>query len=263
MQQRIDYTVALVEEAGKQLLEIMKVGLEIETKSALNDFVTNADKLTERFLIEGINRAYKDQDFLTEEKTTAYAGFDDLWIIDPIDGTTNFIFEQRNFAISIAYYSQKKPIFGIVYDVVGQDLFLGIVGDGAYLNGEKIEALDPQKKLHESILFGDLYSLSLFEGDAQALREEIVAHRYLGAASLEICGVAINRHQAYISRNLKVWDVAAAVIVLACAQGTWFFGGLDDDIYYNDDDGVFISAANSTIKDSLKNLMHAEHVAKK
>ena len=136
--------------------------ISIETKANSSDFVTNVDKSTEVFLVEGIKAAFADQDFLTEEDTTPRVDSDELWIIDPIDGTTNFIYQKKNFAISIAYYHREKPVFGIVYDVMADKMFLGITGKGSYLNGEKLKRLI-KANFKESILYGDLYSLSMFE----------------------------------------------------------------------------------------------------
>ena len=251
MREKIDFTVQLVKEAGENIKVLMSEGIAIDTKSADNDFVTNVDKATEVYLVEGIKKRFSNQDFLTEEKVVATEGLDDLWVIDPIDGTTNFIYQQKNFALSIAFYYQKKPVFGIVYDVMADELFLGIKGEGAFLNGEKLPMLDQNTKLIDSLLYGDLYSLTMFKDEPEEFRKNFVAHRYLGAASIEICGLAINRHQVYMSKNLKVWDVAAGAIILNEVGGHFSFDGLIDDIYYNDDDGEWISCINDTILNEL------------
>lgn len=252
MKERIEFTKNLVKDAGANIRKLMENKIEIETKANHADFVTNVDKQTEIFLVEAIKKQYKDQDFLTEEDTTPRQESDELWIIDPIDGTTNFIFQQKNFAISIAYYYKRKPLFGIVYDVMADKMFVGITGQGAYLNDERLEVTDQDRNLKQSLVYGDLFSLTLFPKGTEHLRQELVSHRYLGAASIEICMVAEKQAQAYISKNLKVWDVAAGVIVLKEAGGTFFFGGHEDDIYYNDEDGVFISAQNMTIKNEIQ-----------
>ena len=255
MKAKIDYTVDLVLEAGENIKRLMNDNISIETKANSSDFVTNVDKSTEVFLVEGIKAAFADQDFLTEEDTTPRVDSDELWIIDPIDGTTNFIYQKKNFAISIAYYHKKQPIFGIVYDVMADKVFLGITNEGAYLNGEKLPKVNQDRTLKESILYGDLYSLSMFEKSPEDLRKELVSHRYLGAASLEICAVAENQAQAYISRNLKVWDVAAGVIILNEVGGSYYFGGHDNALFFDDSDGVFLSSQNKNIENDIKSLM--------
>ena len=255
MQDKIDFTLEIVKAAGLRIKEMMADGIEIQTKANHADFVTNVDKATEIFLVSAIQQKYPNQDFLTEENTTPRSESDDLWIIDPIDGTTNFIYQQKNFGISIAFYHKRKPVFGIVYDVMADKMFLGIKGEGAFLNGVKMRKNDPDRNLKASLLYGDLYSLTMFPKGVLNLRDALVSHRYLGAASLEICAVAENQAQAYISRNLKVWDVAAGVIILNEVGGTYFFGGHEDDIYYNDEDGVFISSQNNIIENEIKALM--------
>lgn len=257
MKNRIDFTQELVKKAGENIKRLMSESVKVETKSADNDFVTNVDKATEVILVEGIKEMYPNDDFLTEEKTVATQGKDDLWIIDPIDGTTNFIFQQKNFAISIAYYYQNKPVFGIVYDVMADELFLGINGEGAFLNGVKLEDLNQDVGLKDAIVYGDLYSLSMFDKDTQALRDEWVAHRYLGAASIEICWVAAGRMQSYISKNLKVWDVAAGVIILNEVKGQYTFGDIHNGIFFNDEDGEFFSTSNQRILNDFKKLRGA------
>jgi len=252
---KIDYTVDLVLQAGENIKRLMNENISIETKANNSDFVTNVDKSTEVFLVEGIKGTFPNQDFLTEENTTPRVDSEDLWIIDPIDGTTNFIYQKKNFAISIAYYHREKPVFGIVYDVMADKMFLGITGKGSYLNGEKLEKVNQKRTLSESILYGDLYSLSMFEKSPKDLRNELVSHRYLGAASLEICAVAENQAQAYISRNLKVWDVAAGVIILNEVGGSYYFGGHDNALFFDDSDGVFLSSQNKNIENDIKSLM--------
>lgn len=258
--ERIEFTVNLVKEAGALIREMIKneTSIEVETKANDSDFVTNVDKQTEVYLVEAIKKKYKHQDFLTEENTTVREVSDDLWIVDPIDGTTNFIFQKKNFGISVAFYHKRKPVFGIVYDVMEDKLFLGISGKGAYLNGVRMKSTNQEIGLKQSLMYGDLYSLTMFPKGLMHLREQLVSHRYLGAASLEICAVAENQAEAYISRNLKVWDIAAGVIILKEAGGTFFFGGHDNDIYFNDEDGVFISAQNKTIKSDIKSNIESE-----
>lgn len=254
-QKRIDFTLDLVKKAGENIRTLMSQDIEIETKSSDSDFVTNVDKQTEIFLVKKIQNEYENQDFLTEENTTPRQDSKQLWIIDPIDGTTNFIFQRKNFAISIAYYEDKKPVFGIVYDVMHDDLYLGITGKGATLNGKKLEVKDPTLNLKNSIVCADYSVLSLFPHGANHFMESVLSQRYLGSAAIEICMVAKGDAHAYVSKSLKVWDVAAGVIILKEAGGTFFFGGHDDAIYLHDKGGVFISAQTQTIKNELENMM--------
>ncbi|RNM30757.1 inositol monophosphatase family protein [Erysipelothrix rhusiopathiae] len=252
MQSKLVFAKQLVYEAGDYVREHMKEELNIDTKSARNDFVTNVDKGTEKFLADRINAKYPNQNFITEEKMVASTGLDNLWIIDPIDGTSNFIFEKRNFAISVGYYEDQKPVFGIVYDVSRDEMYVGVNGDGAYLNDRKLPMLSQTITLMDSVVYSDTKTLELMFGDAVKAHDEFMSVRYMGAASLEICGVAAGRHQVYLSRRLKVWDIAAATIILEAVGGALTYDTCDNKIIFEDKNFEFMCASNPTVIQELK-----------
>lgn len=175
------------------------------------------DKENEEFLVSRIHEKFPEDVFITEESTVAPVEGDKCWIIDPIDGTLNFITEKKNYAISIAYYELGNPVFGMVYDVYEDMLYLGIAGKGAYLNNEKIEISAP-KNLEHSILDVNLKSSekikSLVNVDITELCSDSMEHRHLGCASLRLCDIAMNKIHVYISAKLAVWDYAAGNIIL-------------------------------------------------
>lgn len=252
MKERIEFTLDLVRQAAENVKKLMQEEVHIDTKSARDDFVTNVDKQTEMFLVEGIKAAFKNQDFITEEKVIATKGLDDVWIIDPIDGTTNFIYERRNFGISVAFYHKKQPVFGIVYDVMGDEMFLGIKGEGAFVNGRKLPMLNQELRLKDAIVYSDVDTLLQFGPD---FKKEIISHRYLGSAALEICGVAANRFQVYAARFMRVWDVAAASIILKEVGGSFEYGGLDNEIHFSDENGEWYCGSNDPLLCELKAYM--------
>ncbi len=112
--EKLEFTKNLVLELGVYIRSILDNQLEITSKSSKHDFVTNVDKEVERRIIQSITSKYENQDFITEEKTVKTQGLRQVWIIDPIDGTMNFIVQKKNFAISIAYYEDSNPLFGLV-----------------------------------------------------------------------------------------------------------------------------------------------------
>lgn len=252
MNERIEFTKDLVRKAAENVKRLMSEDVKIDTKSARNDFVTNVDKQTEVFLVEGIKAKYENQDFITEEKMVETQGLDDVWIIDPIDGTTNFIYEKRHFGISIAYYHKKVAVFGIVYDVMADEMFLGIKGQGAYLDDKKIDMLSKDLRVSDSIVYSDVDTLEKFNSN---FRKDIISHRYMGSAALEICGVAANRFQVYAARVLKVWDVAAASIILSEVGGAYEFGGLDNAIHFTNETSEWYCGSNSELLKELKAYM--------
>ncbi len=252
---KLEFTKTLVKKAGQNILSMMNEQLEIDTKDHATDFVTSADKETEMFLVSAIQKEYNNQSFLTEENTAPSTESDELWIIDPIDGTANFIYQKNVFAISIAYYEKKKPVFGIVYDVIRDRMFVGVSGEGAYLNDVRITIKDKTQGLENSIYHADLESLSMLKIEATSLNAVLGKHRYLGSAALEICMLANNEAHGYMVKSAKVWDVAAAVIVLKEAGGYFIFGGLDDEVYFTDETGYFIASANKRIHEDTKNII--------
>ncbi|CAM3579351.1 inositol monophosphatase family protein [Erysipelothrix anatis] len=245
---KLEFTKELVRDTGRLIQSLMSQNLNIDTKQNAHDFVTNVDKQAEEFMVAAIQAMYPDQGFITEEKMIDNEVKHDMWIIDPIDGTTNFIFQKRNFAISVGYYEDGQPQFGIVYDVVGDEMYVGITGEGSYLNEQKLEPLDPKVVLKDAIVNADNRMFKTFKVD---LDEHIMVQRYLGSAALEIIAVAAGRTNSYMSRRLKPWDIAAAVIILKEVGGTWYFGEHHDAIAYADKHEVFMSGSNATILESL------------
>ena len=144
--------------------------------------------------------------------------------MDPIDGTTNFVSRHRDFAISLAYYHRQQPVFGIVYDVMRDELFLGVHGKGAWKNGERMAQLR-KKEARECILDAGLHVLGYIKrtygSDPLTMQDEFRAHRYLGCASLSIVQIAQGLSDLYLSAHVKCWDYAAAAIILEEVQGAY------------------------------------------
>lgn len=181
-----------------------------------DNIVTDLDILVQNTLIKSLTEAFDDTHVLGEE-SEEHTFSDKMWIIDPIDGTKNFFRRREDFAISIAYYEYEKPIFGFVYDVVKNDLYLGITGQGAYLNKVKIEQL-PIRSMNQSVLdmnLKTLYTLQeKYNANVKLLSQQVFAHRNIGSAAISMCQIARGLHDIYISSHLKIWDFAASRIVL-------------------------------------------------
>ncbi len=206
-------------EAGKRIRDSFQTKLTIHTKSNADDLVTNIDRETEQFFIQNIKASYPSHKIMGEE------GFGDeleslqgnVWIIDPIDGTMNFIHQQRNFAISVALYEDGIGKFGMVYDVVHDELYHAIRGKGAFLNDELIPKL-PSVELNKAILGIN----ATWVTDNKRIDSSILAPlvksvrgtRSYGAATLEFVYVVTGRLDAYISMRLSPWDFAAGAILI-------------------------------------------------
>jgi len=214
----IDFTKTLVLTAGDMLREALAGKVDCTYKKGdQRDLLTEYDVKIQEFLISHLRKEYPEHKFISEEKSNNEDLSGLVWIIDPIDGTTNFVCLKKDFAISVALYQDGKPLFGTVYDVMKDDLYLGITGQGAYLNDQKLSRIS-ECQLKDCILDASLNSVQIFYNRYNRpvfnMAQDIRGHRSLGAASLAICKIALGEIQIYLSAKLKVWDFAAAGIVL-------------------------------------------------
>lgn len=211
-------------EAGEVIKESFSNTLNITYKSHYADLVTDMDKGIEKFFIERIKNKYPDHEILGEE------GYGDevqnlqgtVWIIDPIDGTTNFVHQQSNFAISIGIYQDGIGIIGLIYDVVRNELFHCISGNGVYLNDEKLPKL-AEASLDQSVIGLNATWVTPNRKIDHNLLLPLVRKsrgtRSYGTAALELAHVVCGRLDAYITMRLSPWDFAAGYILVQEAGG--------------------------------------------
>ncbi|WP_257350606.1 inositol monophosphatase family protein [Pseudalkalibacillus decolorationis] len=212
-------------DAGKVIRDSFEKQLTVETKSNKDDLVTNMDREVETFLINKINEQYPEHKILGEEgvgeKVTSLDGT--VWIIDPIDGTMNFVHQQTNFAISIGVYQDGVGMVGIIYNVVYDEMFHAIKDEGAYLNDRKLNQLG-NVKLDESII--SLNATWVTENrriDPNVLSplvKKCRGTRSYGSAAIELAFVAAGRLDAYITMRLSPWDFAAGKVLIEEVGGT-------------------------------------------
>lgn len=214
-----DFAKSWIKEAGEEIKKSFKNTLNIETKSNRNDLVTNIDKQTEQFFIKKIKEIFPDHKILGEE------GFGDriekltgiTWIIDPIDGTMNFIHQQRNFAISIGIYEDGIGKIGLIYDVVLDELYHAFKGEGAYLNDIRLPALKETKVSEAIVALNASWVIQNKKIDPAILTRlalDVRGTRSYGSAAIELAGVASGRIDAYISLRLAPWDFAAGLVLI-------------------------------------------------
>jgi fructose-1,6-bisphosphatase/inositol monophosphatase family enzyme/predicted metal-dependent phosphoesterase TrpH len=219
----VAWAEALVREAGAMARRAVLSEIETELKGgSITDIVTQHDMAIERFLIDSIRNRFPDHGFITEEHEHPPVEADmPAWIIDPIDGTTNFVSTHDHFAVSLAHYRGTKPVFGIVYNVMADELFIGIAGGGAWLNGRSLRTIP--KPMHDSMLEISLVCSHRIEdrfgADTRAIGRELRGQRAFGSAAIGICRIATGTIDMYMSCSLSLWDYAAAVIVLTEAGG--------------------------------------------
>jgi myo-inositol-1(or 4)-monophosphatase len=221
----LNVMVAAARKAGRPLIRDFNEleNLQISMKGPA-DFVTSADKRTEQILIDELSRARPGYGFLGEEGgAAAGAEKSHRYIIDPIDGTTNFMHGIPHFAISIGLERDGQMVAGVVFNPVTDDLFIAEKGHGAYLNNKRLRVA-ARKELASTVIATGLPFLGK-EGHARASAEmaEVMnvtaGIRRFGAASLDMAFVAAGRFDGFWEHSLQAWDVAAGIVLVREAGG--------------------------------------------
>ncbi|MGB0167217.1 MAG: inositol monophosphatase family protein [Luteibaculum sp.] len=194
----------------------------IETKS-YNNLVTEIDKKTEEKLIEHLGALLPEAGFIAEEDSISRATADYQWIIDPIDGTTNFVHGLPIFCISIGLAFKNEVILGVIYNPINEELFSAYKGGGAYLNSRPIE-VSKTDALNDSLLatgfpYDDFERESEYLKLLQELMHKSRGIRRLGSAAIDLAYVACGRFEAFYEYGLNPWDVAAGIIIVQEAGG--------------------------------------------
>jgi myo-inositol-1(or 4)-monophosphatase len=202
--------------------------LEVEMKGH-NDFVSEADRKAEQIVIDTIHKHYPDHAILAEE-SGVHGESDFVWIIDPLDGTTNYLHGFPVFAVSIGLQVKGRMEHGVVYDPLRQELFTASRGQGAQLDGRKIR-VSKQRELEFSLIgTGFPFRQAQPElGPYLRMLETVLKNttgvRRAGAAALDLCYVAAGRLDAYFETGLSAWDLAAGTLIVREAGG--IVSGLD------------------------------------
>jgi myo-inositol-1(or 4)-monophosphatase len=219
------FATKLAKEAGRLSIVLREKPLELQTKRSASDLVTFVDKYIEEYLINEILKKYPDHGVIGEEGTFKkdISNTETVWIIDPIDGTTNFVHDRGHYAISIAIVHKDIELIGIVYDPIHDELFYGEKDKGAFYNDKKIEITSKssiQESLIGVIMFWDNpKTKEQMDSRIIKLARDSRGLRINGCASLDICHVALGRLDAYISAILQPWDFAGGKIFLEQAGG--------------------------------------------
>lgn len=224
MKEKIVFIESILPEIRELILS--KTIQEVIVKdNEFDNIVTDLDILVQNTLIKSLTEKFPDTQVLGEE-SEEHIFTDKMWIIDPIDGTKNFFRRKEDFAISIAYYENMKPVFGFVFDVVKNDIYLGIVGQGAYLNKQALSKL-PIRTMNQSVLDMNLKTLYTLEekynANVKLVSTQVFAHRNIGSAAISMCQIARGLHDIYVSSHLKLWDYAASSVVLKEVGGEVYF----------------------------------------
>ena len=230
-------TVEIAKNAGDFIRnEGMKFSTnDIETKGK-NDFVSYVDKGAEKLIVDALSALLPDSGFIAEENTSTTKGEVYNWIIDPLDGTTNFIHGLAPHAVSIALQENEKTVVGVVYEIGMDECFYAWNEGGAFLNDKKIHVSDKNKVADSLIATGfpykDFGKLELFMHSLTYFMQNSHGLRRLGSAATDLAYVACGRFEAFYEYGLNAWDVAAGAFIVEEA------GGINCD-YSGEDNFIF------------------------
>ena len=224
------------EKASKILIrdfgEVEKLQISVKGPS---DFVSNADTKAEKIIINELMKAKKNYSILSEEcGSKINSDSENVWIIDPIDGTTNFLHGVPHFAISIALKSNNEIVSGLIYDPIKDEMFYAEKNNGAFFNNQRIKV--SKKKDIEGCLFGT--------GGKEKIKVDLIT-RKSGSAALDMAYVAAGRYDGYFQNNLKLWDIAAGIIIVKEA------GGIINEINLSENDNIKIRASSTAINEKM------------
>ena len=232
----LNIMIKAAEKASKSIIrdfgEIEKLQV---SKKGPRDFVTKTDKHVEKILIEELSKTKKNYSFLTEE-----TGFiknkdkENIWIIDPIDGTTNFLHGIPHFAISIALKSKDELLSGLIFDPIKDEMFFAEKDKGAFLNNQRLRVSN-KNSLEEC----------LFSSNNEGVKFSNLNMRCSGSAALDLAYVASGRLDGYFQNKINLWDVAAGALMIKEA------GGIVNNISEFDINNINIKASSATIYDKM------------
>jgi len=234
--------------------------LQVSSKGP-GDFVSSADKRTERIIIEELQKAHPEYGIITEETGIINkSNIKNRWIIDPIDGTMNFLNGVPQFAISVGYEENNEIKCGVIFNPITNEMFCAEKGNGAYLNNSRIRVSNKKKIQDAMVVTGGPKQVSKIKdkifSEYIKVSNKVSNVRKFGSAALDMAYVACGRFDGYWQRELNYWDIAAGIIILKEAGG--FVDFFEEDINLPLKKNII--ASNSNIHDELKELINKKDI---
>ena len=236
----LNIMIKAAEKASKSVIrdfgEIEKLQVSLKGPS---DFVTNSDKKVEKIVVEELTKSRNKFSVLSEEiGEIKNSDKDNYWIVDPIDGTTNFLHGIPHFAISLALKTKGEIVSGLIFDPIKNEMFYAEKNSGAYFNNQRIR-VSKKKNLNEC----------LFATGGKDTTDHNLNIRKSGSAALDMAYVGAGRYDGYFQKNLNIWDIAAGIVITKEA------GGKINNIDHNYNEVIKVLAgSNSIYEKMLENL---------
>ncbi len=222
MTEIVDFAQNLARQAGKLLVEKLTKNNQIYYKGTI-DLVTEADKMSEELILAEISLRYPDHGILSEESAAKNERAAMRWIIDPLDGTTNYAHGFPFFCVSIALEEDGVVVLGVIYDPTRDDLFFACRSGGAYLNGKKLHVSSASDLSRSLLATGFPYDIRVSPDNNlnffNAMAVKAQAIRRPGAAALDLAYLAAGRIDGFWELKLKPWDTAASCLMVEEAGG--------------------------------------------
>jgi|TARA_B100000929_G_scaffold283014_1_gene263652 myo-inositol-1(or 4)-monophosphatase len=238
----LNIMIKAAEKASKSVIrdfgEVEKLQV---SKKGPRDFVTKTDKNVEKILIEELSKTKKNYSFLSEEiGSINNKDRENIWIIDPIDGTTNFLHGIPHFAICIALQSEKEIVSGLIFDPIKDEMFFAEKNKGTFLNNHRLR-VSKKNSLEDC----------LFSSNHEGVKFSNLNMRYSGCAALDLAYVASGRLDGFFHNKINLWDVAAGTLIVQEA------GGIVNDLNQYSTNNIDIKASSASINDQmLKSLIN-------
>ena len=213
-------------EAGAIILRQYQTMMVMYKEGASHNLVTTADFEAEKAILEQIRERFPGHAILAEERhPESLQEAPHLWVVDPLDGTNNYVHHFPHFCVSIAYAQKGEVQLGVVYDPVRREMFSAAKATGAFLNGKKVETSACQNLKQSLVATGFYYDRGktmerTLKGIHDLFKESIQGIRRTGSAALDLCWLACGRIDAYFEYELSAWDYAAGMLIVREAGGT-------------------------------------------
>lgn len=251
----LNFAVEIARDAGKILLDKFGKKINISKKGDI-DLVTEADLASEKFIIEKVKSHYPNHSILAEESGEAVLIGDSKWkwIIDPLDGTTNFAHGYPCFCVTLAVEHNAEIVIGVTYDPTRDELFTAEKGKGATLNNKQIRVSETEKMGDAMLVTGFPYDISQREHFERHFVKMLLGSRAVrrdGSAAIDLAYVACGRFDGFWEEGLKAWDVAAGILLIEEAGGqVSYFDGSKYSIYQPP-----LCASNTLIHPEMLNIL--------